>query len=154
MFKRNPSIEYYLCLLSDFNMSFEFSQNLLADIQSSQHSQQCISATQTQPYLSSQNQNGLQTIGIHSQNMLANVPLTQQSVKASREKFPRPQNGQGLSQQKHHQLQPPPREATQDSLRPRHLLMSVSQTALSKFSEDWTSSQSRWPRCWRRDLIT
>ena len=82
-------------------MSFEFSQNLLTEIQSSQQSQSCISATQTQPSLSSPNG----STGLQSQNIFASVPLTQHSMHPSRPKFPRPQSS--LSQQ-----QPPPNVAS------------------------------------------
>ena len=82
-------------------MSFEFSQNLLTEIQSSQQSQSCISATQTQPSLSSPNG----STGLQSKNIFASVPLTQHSMHPSRPKFPRPQSS--LSQQ-----QPPPNVAS------------------------------------------
>ena len=82
------TVSVYQCI-----MSFEFSQNLLTEIQSSHQSQSCISATQTQPSLSSPNG----STGLQSKNIFASVPLTQHSMHPSRPKFSRPQSS--LSQQ-------------------------------------------------------
>ena len=79
-------------------MSFEFSQNLLAEIQSSQQSQYCISSTQTPPSLMSQIESP-QSLGLQTQNLCANIPLTQHSMQPSRPKFPRPQSSLSLQQQ-------------------------------------------------------
>ena len=142
-------------------MSFQFSQNLMGDLQfQSPNSSQSLPSTQqiippsqnvSQP-LTSQSQFSLP----QSENLLENQSLdfppilnptsnradpSSQDLKAVRASLSN-RNRRCLARE----------FRTQDSTRVRLLSTSASQIALSRYSADWMTSQSRSPRCWRRDL--